>query len=366
LVTAVVAVALVAGIVLVCGARVFSPGDLHAEGRRQVPRGGVAAHTEIESCSACHAPPWGGETMTNRCLACHDDIRTQIESRSPLHGTMPDGGGCRDCHTEHQGARAQITRLDRFHHDFAAFRLTGKHTALECASCHVAETYKGTPQSCAACHTEPAVHKGRFGTACAQCHSTHTWRDMTVTTAFDHDLAAFPLTGKHRTVDCKACHINNVFASTPQRCVACHSEPVAHRGKYGTDCAACHSTTTFTGAIFKHSFPINHGRKKAGNPCTTCHRVPNTFATYTCYGCHEHQPTRIEKRHQRVKLGGVPLERCAQCHKGGRSGGERVGLLDMEPQCPAMVRPNGMAQWDARLPATCAGRQATTGPAAFP
>jgi hypothetical protein len=408
------AVSVVVAVVCVYGAHAFSPGALKAESRRSAVRGGVHCHAEIESCSACHAPPWSGEAMADRCLACHDDIRAQIDHHGPLHGSMPEADQCRTCHTEHQGAAARITRLDRFRHDFAAFPLTGKHTTLDCASCHIGQTYLGTPQSCAACHAEPAVHKGRFGSDCASCHSTFTWRDSqfkngfdhdlasfkltgkhtsvdckschlnsvfvgtpqtcaachaepavhkgrfgtacahchaTITWkdttsligSFDHDLAAFKLTGKHKSVDCKSCHVNNVFVGTSKSCVACHAEPVVHKGKYGTGCATCHSTTTFTGATFKHTFPINHGRRQQGNACNVCHNVPNTFAVYTCYSCHEHNPARIEKRHERVKLGGRKLEECASCHKNGRGGRERETALE---SCPRM---GGLAlgvRWD--------------------
>jgi hypothetical protein len=159
-----------------------------------------------------------------------------------------------------------------------------------------------------------------MGTACAQCHSTASWGDVAVT-GFDHDRAAFKLTGKHRAVDCKACHVDQVFRGTPQTCVGCHAEPQVHKGTFGTACAQCHSTTTWKGATFKHAFPINHGRERnrGANACGTCHAEAPNFQTYTCYGCHAHQPAAMARKHPRLTA--VQLQACATCHRGGRGGG---------------------------------------------
>jgi hypothetical protein len=307
----------VVAVVYVCGATVFSPGGLSEHSRTGSKLGGVAAHAELtDNCSACHAPPWHSETMATRCLACHTQVRDQLDHHQPLHGKLADGARCRDCHTEHRGPQAQLTRLDRFHHDFAAFPLTGKHQAVECRACHRDETHRGTPTACVACHAEPAVHKGRFGTGCAQCHSTSAWTGA----AFDHDLAAFKLTGRHKTVDCKSCHVNNVYAGTAQTCASCHAEPAKHKGRYGTACAQCHTTSQWTGATFKHTFPLNHGRRGV-SACTTCHTTPNEFKTYTCYGCHEHTPAKIERRHAKRII--ANLQDCVRCHANGREHGQK-------------------------------------------
>jgi hypothetical protein len=427
----------------VSGGSMFSPGPLSRRGQGDARLGGVASHAELSrNCSACHVPPWGRETMADRCLACHDDVGRQIARRGALadysrfdHGRLDDATQCRRCHTEHNGPHAALTDLSRFDHaaltdrtcsachaephshkgrmgtdcarchsttswgdvtvagfdhDRAAFKLTGKHKAVDCKACHVDQVFKGTPQTCAGCHAEPKVHKGNFGTACAQCHSTETWKGAevagfdhsktafkltgkhqttdckschvnqvykgtptscvschaepqahkgsfgtacaqchststwkgAVATSFDHDRTAFKLTGKHQAVDCKACHANQVFKGAPQTCVGCHAEPQAHKGKFDTACAECHSTTTWKGATFKHVFPINHGsrdRNRGANACGTCHADAPNFQTYTCYGCHAHQPAAMARRHPRLTA--VQLQVCAKCHRGGRGGG---------------------------------------------
>jgi hypothetical protein len=185
--------------------------------------------------------------MATRCLKCHTDVARQIEGRGPLHGAMAKGGECRTCHTEHRGGHAALTSLAHFDHDWAAFKLTGKHQAVDCASCHKSAGYKGTPQTCVSCHAEPAT-------------------------------------------------------------------PAPHKAHYGTACAQCHSTTGFAGATFKHTiFSINHGRRN--NTCATCHSDAANYKTYTCYGCHEHTPAKMERTH--LRRGIKDYAKCIDCHGRG-------------------------------------------------
>src|SRR5437899_2660167 len=83
----------------------------------------------------------------------------------------------------------------------AAVSLTGKQTAVDCKACHTSGTFKGTPATCVGCHAEPKSHLGKFGTDCAKCHATATWRTVSFPatagtgggSAFDHSRTAFPL-----------------------------------------------------------------------------------------------------------------------------------------------------------------------------
>jgi hypothetical protein len=320
-IAALLTLGIVAAVLLIGGGEMFSPGELSAENRRNVSCGGVSSHAELGGrCSACHAPPWSGQTMADRCLDCHTDVRREMETRAPLHGTLSNGMRCQNCHTEHRGAHASLTDLSRFDHNCAAFKLTGKHVNVNCNSCHSNNVYKGTPQACVSCHAEPKVpqvHKARYGSNCNQCHTTATWSHAT----FDHNQCAFKLTGKHVNVSCNACHKNEVFKGTPQSCVGCHSEPkvpVVHKANYGTKCAQCHTTSSFTGAIFKHDyFPINHGNRRMGNTCATCHQSAENFKLYTCYNCHEHRPAKIEQIHVRRNF--KKFDNCVECHRHGRN-----------------------------------------------
>jgi hypothetical protein len=265
-------------IVFFSGQQMLSPGALNAQSRTGVSLGGAASHASLSAnCSACHVPPWSGETMATRCLACHTDIHRQIDAQGPMHGLLSEPMLCRNCHTEHQGAHAALTDLSRFDHDCAAFKLTGKHTAAACASCHV----------------------------------------------------------------------NNVYKSTPHACASCHAEPPVHLGKFGSDCARCHTTAAWAGATFAHRFPMSHGGGgKKNKACITCHTEPD-YQTYTCYGCHRHDPGKTESQH--FKKGwatALNIQRCAECHPTGRK--RRLqALQDVPVQDLLCRRPEPL---DAALP----------------
>ena len=123
---------LTAGFVL-GGARMFSPGALSARSRPGITLGGVHSHAELAgNCAACHVAPWSSDTMANRCLNCHTDVREQIDGHHPLHGSFSEGMRCRTCHSEHKGPHALSTNLAGFDHDMAAFTLTGKQQAVDC------------------------------------------------------------------------------------------------------------------------------------------------------------------------------------------------------------------------------------------
>lgn len=330
---------LAVGVVTVThGQQMFSSGPLSESNRRKVLRGGVNSHAEIGSnCAACHAAPWSSGGMADRCMDCHTDIRDAIDKKAPMHGMLANGKDCMTCHTEHKGPYAALTSFHLFDHECAGFKLSGKHVGLDCKSCHKSELYKGTPSKCESCHAEPKVHKGKFGLDCMSCHSTTNWASkVTEIKNFDHSVTRFPLTGKHLAVDCKSCHKNEEFVGTPTSCISCHAEPAAHKGKYGFQCAQCHTTSDWSGIQFHHNFPITHGgATKTGKSCSLCHLNVQNFASYTCYGCHHHTPQKEAKRHANRKMT-VTLESCATCHPTGRRAIRKVELdTPMQGLCMA-------------------------------
>ena len=119
-----------------------------------------------------------------------------------------------------------------FDHNLSTFKLTGKHSTVACTGCHIDNIFQGTPTDCFTCHQKDDKHKGQFGTNCATCHSTSGWSPAT----FDHNLSTFKLTGKHITIACESCHINNDFKGTPTDCYSCHAANDTHSGRFGTNC----------------------------------------------------------------------------------------------------------------------------------
>jgi hypothetical protein len=151
-------------------------------------------------------------------------------------------------------------------------------------------------------------HRALFGDDCVSCHD-----GVDTMAAFDHALA-FPLEEAHSELACAACHIQGRFAGTPDQCVGCHEEPALHKGQFGLDCVRCHSTVAWTPArLTEHTFPLDHGNEGA-LACQVCHE--QTYAVYTCYNCHEHQPDEIREEH--VDEGILAFDDCATCHPTGR------------------------------------------------
>ena len=233
---------------LVRGETLFSPGELRQVTAGRAKLGGVRSHAELSHrCSACHAPVDHSTTMSALCLDCHRDVGDQIARREPLHGRFNAAENCRQCHTEHQGPAASLTTFAHFDHRLTSFPLTGRHQLLACALCHKDQIHKGTPTSCVACHAEPKVHQGRFGTDCAKCHSTATWKGATITAEF-HKFPIYHGGGKNRG-ECATCH------ATPgdfkqYTCYGCHRhEPQKTAEKHLkwnivelATCAKCHPT----------------------------------------------------------------------------------------------------------------------------
>jgi hypothetical protein len=219
------------------------------------------------ACLNCHVNGVYKGTPTT-CYACH---------ASADHHGGSYGTNCGSCHTTSGWLPAS------FDHNLAAFKLTGKHLNVACLSCHVNGVYKGTPTTCYACHASADHHGGSYGTNCGSCHTTSGW----LPASFDHNLAAFKLTGAHLGVQCTTCHVNGVYKGTASACVACHSEPAFHAGVFGTNCAQCHTTSNWS-ASYTGSHPDVDGRNGTQHQhasCKDCHTV--NLSTATCTKCHD-------------------------------------------------------------------------------
>ncbi len=351
----------------------------------QVSPGPLArAHRELEGtlkCTQCHGT--GKDAMPARCAACHKDVGWLAARNRGFHGSPAvKGKSCASCHPDHAGPDFQLVKwpegtASRFDHRKAGWALEGSHRKIECEKCHVA-TYRASPaarlaaggksnwtgleQTCTSCHED--IHRGALGETCTGCHDAGQW---TVTPGFQHDTTAYPLTGKHRDVECDKCHATErlplkrdprgnpipIYRPVPaQSCGTCHAD--VHKGAFGSNCSACHNTKGFSEITatrgFDHArteFPLRGrhavvkcadchkdftsepGRRPPAETCATCHRVDPHAGTATlagkaadCAACHgeagfspgvfpaeRHNQTRypLEGKHA--------LVRCADCHR---------------------------------------------------
>ena len=251
-----------------------SPGAL-SEGHADLAR----------ECFACHAP-WRGAS-SGRCIACHAvadiGVRTtkgialpRLGSKASFHRELLEQD-CLACHVDHVGPQDSSRSGKRFSH-----ALLRPEARDRCAACHAA------PQN--------DLHR-QLGYPCGRCHRQDGWKPA----AFDHALLA---------------------PAELARCENCHKAPGdgLHRQVKGR-CASCHVPRAWKPATFAHdkAFVLDADHNVA---CATCH-TGDDFRRYTCYGCHEHTPSRVRAQHE--DEGGRNLDNCVACHRDARGEGEGGG-----------------------------------------
>lgn len=251
----------------------------------------------------------------SNCSSCHEDVHfNELLSN------------CKECHTEE--SFTQFAGMNRFNHSKTKFPLKGKHKRVDCFECHKPDATPVTvfldrsgvqTQQCATCHED--VHQNKFGSKCADCHNEESFRYQGGMEGFNHGLTNFQLLGKHKTVDCKACHKTRFTDPLPHKyCSSCHTD--YHQGQLVTngvapDCAKCHSVDGFELSLFTLS---DHNKTKfkldgahAATPCFECHLQQGGKWSFrkigeTCVDCHKdvHQGS--------LDLKYYPGQACQNCH----------------------------------------------------
>jgi len=252
----------------------------------------IRGHAKYEKqCTRCHAP-FSKEKQSSLCRDCHEKVDADLNSNKGHHGRSASiqDTGCKHCHTEHQGRKADIVRLDRemFDHRQTDFELKGVHTTLDCSACHVAGSkFREAKNECIDCHKKDDIHQGRLKETCSDCHKASSWKQG----SFDHEKTKFSLQGAHKKATCESCHPNQRYKETPTVCRSCHLLNDVHLGRYGERCDKCHRAKKWDQIYF------NHDRD-------TKYRLQGQHKTVTCDACHT------------GKLYGEKLEtQCFACHK---------------------------------------------------
>jgi hypothetical protein len=256
-------------------------------------------------------------------------VAVQMREVASLHGAMKSknpGLNCAPCHPDHRGADASLTVATAadFPHEALGFSLNGHQfkvatlglskgtrDAFVCSDCHADEITTFHPNVCADCHRQmdqsfTSEHEAAWGGDCLACHDGVD----TYGNDFNHNIFAFPLTGKHVEISCYDCHTDARtiadLQATPQDCAACHLVDDAHAGRFGPDCAACHSSDGWTPARFDHNlstFKLEGEHAEAD--CEDCHKNNVYQGTPSdCYSCH------AQNDEHNGKFGAD----CAACH----------------------------------------------------
>ncbi len=249
-------------------------------------------HAQVKTCEACHpSRRYTATPTTCGAAGCHqaDDVH---------QGKL--GPRCETCHAPDGSMRFR-------HNRDAAFKLDGKHASLVCAACHPSVTFKPVPRDCVGCHREPAIHLGRYGTACASCHSTASFGDIRAL----HDVGDFALAGAHDQLDCARCHPRGEKRrGSGNLCITCHRKDDIHQNALSPRCGECHTQRAFAPARFDHvSVGCNLMGLHSTLPCADCHKAGNYGAlSPLCVSCHRSDALRVSQPDHR------PLIDCGSCH----------------------------------------------------
>jgi nitrate/TMAO reductase-like tetraheme cytochrome c subunit len=216
---------------------------------------------------------------------------------------------------------------DNFNHAKSGFELEGAHKKLDCESCHQTkfikdselkkrnDTYLGLTQNCTTCHND--VHQNTLGENCSGCHNNEKFKPAA---KFNHNKAAFILTGAHTKINCIQCHpVEKRNGENLQKfkgvafasCASCHED--VHKGKFGSDCKSCHSTDSFhqiNQSAFDHNktdFPLIG--KHNSVDCNDCHKqnITVNIKHEKCLDCHE-------DFHKGELTENGSIKDCTQCH----------------------------------------------------
>ena len=295
------------------------------------------------ACTACHiGNNYNLQIAPTDCGNSQCHLTTWQQTNTPVHSTSGPAfaaANCANCHTTAGWDAAS------FDHSTTGFALVGTHASpspTPCASCHINNNYSLTSADCIGCHLDAWNSTPTYGgnvpdhikagfpqaaAACAMCHPITRWSDG----KFDHSATGWALTGAHVTTPCASCHINNNYALTSANtdCYGCHvaawqstttlggTVPNHIAAGYPTTCATCHTTSSWLGATFNHTyFPIPHH----GSVCSDCHLVSTDYSTFSCINCHTqtaHQKTQTDQTHNGVGGYVYGPTTCYNCHKNG-------------------------------------------------
>ena len=179
-------------------------------------------------CFACHQSEekWAFKNIGMKCNDCHSDIHEGVLDKK----FYPDNN-CDACHSSENWLPSG------FNHDsLTDWPLEGKHKEVACRACHFfpqgqkedRQQFSQLKKNCFDCHEDE--HNKQFEkngiTDCQKCHHPAGWTEMD----FDHDKTQFPLEGKHKKIECKACHFSEeqngkmvvVYKSGKTKCIDCH------------------------------------------------------------------------------------------------------------------------------------------------
>lgn len=290
----------------------------------------------------------------------------------------------------------------------AFYPLIGKHTTLQCISCHNEGVYLKTANLCISCHIMkmPIPH---YPGECGLCHTPESWTDIHFDHAVVNTMACSSCHEKdkpanHYNGPCGACHITENWttvtfdhdAAGAVDCISCHAQK-APPNHYAGQCSNCHNTSNWTSVVFDHTgftdcischakvAPANHYAGQCSNchstsgpwanarfnhsgftDCIACHanKAPANHYSGQCSRCHNTSNwTSVQFDHsgltdcQACHSGNAPANhypyQCSLCHSTGSWGGGHFGHSGSYPDCISCHQKDRPAEHDAGQCSNC-------------
>jgi len=342
----------------------ISPGDLSG------------GHQNLENdCMKCHTMFFG--TPGEKCVVCHRPAEIGIVTTAGVKFEKNPGqvkaafhhllskDSCLSCHPDHKGR--DVGKADRqFSHDL----LQGVNMK-QCTACHKGPAdnmHEKNRQECGQCHTPVKWRPATFDHAryfrfdkdhsadCTSCHQNNNYKEYTCYGCHEHSPAQ--IQQGHEKVkiysyqNCILCHpggsieeakdmlksirdqhalINrlpgkefiqadgnsksshaSMNIQSINNCISCHRSPFDNLHQNENQyCNQCHTTDRWRPANLDHERYFRFD-KHHGPDCLTCHS-DNSYREYTCYGCHEHSPGKIQEEHWEEGIRNY--QDCTACHR---------------------------------------------------
>ena len=229
---------------------------------------------------------------------------------------------CQQCHQTSEWKKI------KFDHAKTGYELSGRHANVFCRDCHDLRDFAAINSNCFSCHTD--IHQSNFGNECSECHNESGW-DIFNAIEIHKNTILPNLGGKHLTLDCESCHIDQTISDFRQiqfDCSSCHINeynqtlnPNHIALAFSKNCDNCHDVNVWSPAFFDHDnqyFPIYSGRHRgAWDICADCHVDQNNFAVFECIFCHEHRKSEMDDKHSDVGGYVYISSACYNCHPNG-------------------------------------------------
>ncbi|MDP2301190.1 MAG: hypothetical protein Q8N03_02040 [Ignavibacteria bacterium] len=242
----------------------------------------------------------GHDGLRNNCFACH------------VVGSGPTTEKCLDCHNISEVGIKTVEGLTLQFQNPKTNLLHKSINNIECYYCHT--EHNGLSKENAILNFRHNVLPVQLINDCVSCHREK-----------------LPIDKIHNRIseNCVSCHTtetwtaavfkHELITSNKNDCESCHFTNIPkddfHAGLTSKIlCVKCHTTSGWKPSTFEHSEYFRFDKHHPSD-CSKCHDVQKSFEFYTCYNCHEHQPARIAEKHR--KEGISDFINCVKCHRSG-------------------------------------------------